>query len=177
MTGTNCDLFTHKSSRSYLNHLVLYLSSLLSEVFVCSAQYGCFLYFLDFVLSRCVTHVFSEWFWESFPAVSVIASITFSFTFHMRCISGVMFLYYRIFSASLLNTFLSSEIATSINTHVSFSLSRTAMPSLLFGMVLSVSTCWFHSMVTVSSWLVSTDFGTCLYQCYLSNFTPEYVGV
>jgi hypothetical protein len=24
MTGTNCDLFTHKSSRSYLNHLVHY---------------------------------------------------------------------------------------------------------------------------------------------------------
>ena len=24
MTGTNCDLFTHKSSRSYLNHLVYY---------------------------------------------------------------------------------------------------------------------------------------------------------
>jgi hypothetical protein len=23
MTGTNCDLFTHKSSRSYLNHLVV----------------------------------------------------------------------------------------------------------------------------------------------------------
>jgi hypothetical protein len=23
MTGTNCDLFTHKQSRSYLNHLVL----------------------------------------------------------------------------------------------------------------------------------------------------------
>jgi hypothetical protein len=22
MTGTNCDLFTHKSCRSYLNHLV-----------------------------------------------------------------------------------------------------------------------------------------------------------
>jgi hypothetical protein len=22
MTGTNCDLFTHKQSRSYLNHLV-----------------------------------------------------------------------------------------------------------------------------------------------------------
>jgi hypothetical protein len=22
MTGANCDLFTHKSSRSYLNHLV-----------------------------------------------------------------------------------------------------------------------------------------------------------
>jgi hypothetical protein len=25
MTGTNCDLFTHKQSRSYLNHLVLAL--------------------------------------------------------------------------------------------------------------------------------------------------------
>jgi hypothetical protein len=24
MTGTNCDLFTHKSSRSYLDHLVSY---------------------------------------------------------------------------------------------------------------------------------------------------------
>jgi hypothetical protein len=24
MTGTNCDLFTHKSSRSYLNHLVFW---------------------------------------------------------------------------------------------------------------------------------------------------------
>jgi hypothetical protein len=24
VTGTNCDLFTHKSSRSYLNHLVFY---------------------------------------------------------------------------------------------------------------------------------------------------------
>jgi hypothetical protein len=26
MTGTNCDLFTHKSSRSYLNHLILALT-------------------------------------------------------------------------------------------------------------------------------------------------------
>jgi hypothetical protein len=25
MTGTNCDLFTHNQSRSYLNHLVLVL--------------------------------------------------------------------------------------------------------------------------------------------------------
>ena len=26
MTGTNCDLFTHKQSRSYLNHLVHYVA-------------------------------------------------------------------------------------------------------------------------------------------------------
>jgi hypothetical protein len=31
MTGTNCDLFTHKSSRSYLNHLVqLHVSKFIS---------------------------------------------------------------------------------------------------------------------------------------------------
>jgi hypothetical protein len=29
MTGTNCDLFTHKSSWSYLNHLVFSLSAFL----------------------------------------------------------------------------------------------------------------------------------------------------
>jgi hypothetical protein len=33
MTGTNCDLFTHKSSWSYLNHLVLY--SLVGVSFLC----------------------------------------------------------------------------------------------------------------------------------------------
>jgi hypothetical protein len=27
MTGTNCDLFSHNQSRSYLNHLVLYYST------------------------------------------------------------------------------------------------------------------------------------------------------
>jgi hypothetical protein len=27
-------------------------------------------------------------------------------------------------------------------------------------------------MVTVPPWPVSTDFGTCLYQCFLSNCTP-----
>jgi hypothetical protein len=25
MTGTNCDLFTHNQSRSYLNHLVVFV--------------------------------------------------------------------------------------------------------------------------------------------------------
>jgi hypothetical protein len=35
MTGTNCHLFTHKSSRSYLNHLVYRLSPNLYFVFDC----------------------------------------------------------------------------------------------------------------------------------------------
>ena len=37
MTGTKCDLFTHKSSRSYLNHLVHRLSI---RIIICK----CYLY-------------------------------------------------------------------------------------------------------------------------------------
>jgi hypothetical protein len=51
-------------------------------------------------------------------------------------------------------------------------LSRIIMSGLLLGMVLSVYTCWFHSMVTLPPWFVSTDFGKCSYQCFLSNCTP-----
>jgi hypothetical protein len=47
-------------------------------------------------------------------------------------------LYFRIFSASFLITFLSPEFGTSINIHVLFSLSRIIMSGLLLRMVLSV---------------------------------------
>jgi hypothetical protein len=47
-------------------------------------------------------------------------------------------LYFKNFSASFLIKFLSLEIATSINIHVLFSLSRIIMSGLLLGMVLSV---------------------------------------
>jgi hypothetical protein len=40
------------------------------------------------------------------------------------------------------------------------------MSGMLLGMVLSVWTCWFHSMVTLPAWPVSTNFGTCSYQCF-----------
>ena len=45
----------------------------------------------------------------------------------MRYISSVRSLYFRIYSASFLITFLSPKIATSINIHVPFSLSRIIM--------------------------------------------------
>ena len=61
---------------------------------------------------------------EIVPVAPIITGITFVFTFHMRCIYIVRSLYFRILSASFLITFLSPEIATSINIHVSFSLSR-----------------------------------------------------
>ena len=95
---------------------------------------------------------------EMVPVAPIITGFTFVFTSHMRCICIVRSLYFRIFSASFLNTFLSPEIATSINIHVIFSLSRIIMSGLLLGMVLSVWTCWFHSMVMLPHWPVSTDF-------------------
>ena len=65
----------------------------------------------------------------------------FFFTFHMSFISIVKSLYFRIFLASFLITFLNPEIAVSVNTHVHFSFSRIMMSGLLLGMVLSVCTC------------------------------------
>jgi hypothetical protein len=45
MTGTNCDLFTHKSSRSYLNHLVVFHVTLPSDGYrtemLAVVWYGC----------------------------------------------------------------------------------------------------------------------------------------
>jgi hypothetical protein len=35
------------------------------------------------------------------------------------------------------------------------------MSGLLLGIVLSVRTCWFHKALTLPSWLVSSNFGTC----------------
>ena len=75
---------------------------------------------------------------EMVPVAPIITGITFVFTFHMRCISIVRSPYFRIFSASFLITFLSSEISTPINIHVLFSLSRIIMSGLLLGIVLSV---------------------------------------
>ena len=70
---------------------------------------------------------------EIVPVVPIITGITFVFTIHVRCISIVRSLYFRIFSAYFLITFLSPEIAASINIHVPFSLSRIIMSGLLFG--------------------------------------------
>ena len=78
---------------------------------------------------------------EIVPVAPVITGITFVFTFHMRCISVVRSLYFKIYSASFLITFLSPEIATSINIHVPFPLSRIIISGLLLGTVLSVCTC------------------------------------
>ena len=92
----------------------------------------------------------------------------FFFTFYMHSVSIARYLYVRIFSSSFLITILPPEIATSIGVNIPFSWSRILTPGWMFGMVLSVCTWWFHTMVTLPSWLVSANFGTCLYQCSLS---------
>ena len=105
------------------------------------------------------------------PVAPIISGITFVFTFHMRCISIVRYLHSRIFSAFLFITFLFPEIAASISTHVPFSLSQIMTSGLLLQMVLSVCSGLFHNMVTLHSWLLSANFGTCSYHCSLSSFT------
>ena len=54
-------------------------------------------------------------YFEMVQVVPCIIPITFVFIFQMRCISIVRSLYFRIFSVAFHITFLSPEIATSIN--------------------------------------------------------------
>jgi hypothetical protein len=72
---------------------------------------------------------------EMVPVAPIITGITLVFTFHMSCISIVRSLYFKIFSASFVITFLSPGISTSINLQVLFSLSRIIMPGLLLGII------------------------------------------
>ena len=112
---------------------------------------------------------------EMVPIAPIITGITLDFTFYMCCISIVRSLYFKIFSASFSITFLSPEIATSINVHVPFSLSRIIMSGLLLGKVLSVCNCWSHSIVTLPPWFVTTYFGTCSYRCFLVQLQPYFL--
>jgi len=112
---------------------------------------------------------------EMVPMAPVTTGITLAFTYHIRCISIVRSLYFKILLASFLITCLSPEIATSINMHVPFSWSRIIKSGFLMGIVLSVYTCWFHCIVTLPPWFVTTDFGTCSYQCFFVQLHPYFL--
>ena len=95
-------------------------------------------------LTSCFPYMLLMYFLNDFkmvPVAPIIIGITLAFAFHMHHISIVRSLYFKIFLASFLITFLSPEIATSINVHVPFSLSQIIMSGLLLGMGLSVCTC------------------------------------
>jgi len=84
---------------------------------------------------------------QIFPVAPIITGFTQVFTFQMRCISIFRSLYFKIFSHSFLNTLASAEIATSINIHIPFSVSRIIISCLLLGL--------FYQFVLVDSaiWL------------------------
>ena len=104
------------------------------------------LFFPSMSLRYCLSEL------DMVPVIPIITSIT--------CASIMRSLYFKIFSASLLITFLSRGIAAPMNMHVPCLLSRIMMSSLLLVIVLSVCTCWFHNMAILPSRLVSTDFST-----------------
>ena len=111
-------------------------------------------------LTSCFPGMFLTYFLNDFeivPVAPIITGITFVFTFHVRCISIVSSLYFRIFSASFLIKILSPEIATSINIHVPFSLSRFIMCRLLLGIVLSVCTYYYYYYYLTSGPYSSTS--------------------
>ena len=65
---------------------------------------------------------------EMVPVAPLITGITVISTFHMCCLSIKRTSeYFQTLSASLLITFLSPDLPTSINTHLPFSLSRIMM--------------------------------------------------
>ena len=95
---------------------------------------------------------------EIVPVAPIITGITFVFTFHMRCVSIVRSLYFRIFSASFLITFLSPEIATFINIHFPFSLSRIIMSGLLLGIYYYYYYYYYYSMVFINITVIPEHF-------------------
>jgi hypothetical protein len=114
---------------------------------------------------------------EMVPFAPIITGITLVFTFHLSCISIVRALYFRIFSAAVLTTFLSPTIVACVNVRFHFSLSGIIMSGLLLQMFLSVFTCWFRNVATLFSWFVSADFDAyacqCLY-CYYDYYNCDY---
>ena len=93
---------------------------------------------------------------EMVPVAPVITGITVVFTFHIRWISIVRSLYFKMFSASFLITLLSAEMATSISTHVLFSLSRIIISGCSYLLIpqygdLSPLSCfyWFGHIISI----------------------------
>ena len=118
---------------SVLNLLHFYISTFRSMCAVPNVAVFCSF------LTSCFPGMLLTYFLNDFeivPVAPIITGIAFVFTFHMRCISIVRSFYFRIFSASFLITFLSLEVATSINIHVPFSLTRIIMSGLLLGILL-----------------------------------------
>ena len=88
---------------SVLNLLYFYISTFRTMCAVPNTAVFCS------SLTSCFPGMLLTYFLNNFeivPVAPIITGITFVFTFHMRCISIVRSLYFRIFSASFLIKFL-----------------------------------------------------------------------
>jgi len=112
----------------------------LPAVCVCSAQYGCFSWFLKFVLSRYVAQVLSAWFWNGSSHLLLLISLLLS---HSICVEFLLFGLYVLKSSQLLcwTHFCLQELLHLLTCKFQFLLSRIMMSSLLLGIVLSICTC------------------------------------
>ena len=106
---------------------------------------------------------------EIVPVAPINTGIAFVFALHLPCISIVRSLFFIIFQASFLITFLSPEIATSINIHVPFSLSRITMFIIIISSSSSSSSS-NRSSNTRSGSNTSSP-------CFTPYCVPEMVGV
>ena len=148
-----------KSLVSVLNLLYFYISTFRSmcavpnmDVFWSSLT-SCFFWY--------VAYVFSKWLWNS-------PSRPYYYWYHL-CFYNPHALYFyckifilRIFSPSFLITFLSPEIATSINIHVPFSLSRITM---------------FIIIIIIVVIDVANDLGLIIYIFWCIKFHFSYIGI
>ena len=130
-----------------------------SMAVVCSSLISCF---PGMLLRYCLSD------FEMVPVAPIITGIAFVVTFHMCWIHFTRSLYFKIFSASSLHHISVSRICN-ICYHARSSFNITDYDVRL--MVRNSSVC-SHLLVTLPSWLVSTDFGTWSYEFLLSNFTP-----
>ena len=90
---------------SVLNLLYFYISTFRSMCAMPNVAVFCS------SLTSCFPGMLPTYFLNDFeivPVAPIITGITFVFTFHMRCISIVRSLYFRIFSASLLLLYIFS---------------------------------------------------------------------
>ena len=115
------------------------------------------------MLPRSVSQVLSEW---SRDGSSCPCPDLYHFKF---CLPHALYLHRTvfIFQSPFWVTFPALKLQHLL-THVPFSLSRIMMSGLLLGMVLSVCTFWILNVVTLTSWLFSTAFGSVLLLIFVS---------
>jgi hypothetical protein len=126
-------------------------------VFFCSSLILCF---PGMLLRYCLSD------FEMVPVAHIITGIILAFTFHM------CWIYFKIFSAYFLITFLSPGTATFINMHVHFFI----MTDYDVRLIVRNSSVGPHMLVpyygNLTFMTCFADFGTWSYQCLLSNIIP-----